>query len=82
MVFKHQKEVLEEIIRNLIRCGLIKSNEVHAADILLPVRSNKSRPMMLSQIEGVTAHRNERLGFRKLLHAPTFYNSVGVYKYY
>jgi Rrf2 family protein len=79
-LYEVPKEFSEEIIQNLIRCGLIKSKRGACRGYTL------ARPLeqisfydVIEAIEGVTAHRNERLGCRKLVHARTLYNSLGMY---
>jgi Rrf2 family protein len=71
-LYEVPKEFLEEIIQNLIRCGLIKSKRGACRGYTL------ARPLeqisfydVIEAIEGVTAHRNERLGCHKLVHART-----------
>jgi Rrf2 family protein len=71
-LYEVPKEFLEKIIQNLIRGGLIKSKPGACRGYIL------ARPLeqisvydVIEAIEGVTAHRNERLRCRKLGHART-----------
>jgi len=71
-LYEVPKEFLEKIIQNLIRGGLIKSKPGACRGYTL------ARPLkqislydVIEASEGMTAHRNKRLGCRKLVHART-----------
>jgi Rrf2 family transcriptional regulator, cysteine metabolism repressor len=60
------KKFLQQIIQDLIRCGLIKSQRGACGGYSLARSPDRiSFSDVIAAIEGGTAHRNQRLGCRK-----------------